>query len=88
MLDALWQVLSAETIDFQDILIFLPSRRAVRSVEKFLVEKSGHSIILPKLVALGEGTDDEDLEEVYSEPNIICLLQYQLRTIYYVCKII
>ena len=71
MLDALWQVLSAEKIDLQDILIFLPSRRAVRSVEKFLVEKSGHSIILPKLVALGEGTDDEDLEEVYSEPNII-----------------
>lgn len=61
MLDALWQVLSAGNIDFKDMLIFLPSRRAVRSVEKFLVDKVGHSILLPHLVALGEGVDE--LEE-------------------------
>lgn len=65
MLDALWQVLTAEKIDFQDMLIFLPSRRAVRSVEKFLVDKVGHSIILPRLIALGEGV--EDLEEDESD---------------------
>ena len=70
MLDALWEVVKSENIDLQDILIFLPSRRAVRSVERFFVEKSGHSIILPKLVALGEG-----FQPVSSDKKIISNVQ-------------
>ena len=63
MLDALWQVLNTSGVPLEDMLIFVPSRRAVRGLEKFLVEKSEHSIILPRLVALGEGAEDLDEEE-------------------------
>ena len=58
--DALWRVMSDSGVALADMLIFLPSRRAVRGFEKFLVQQHGHSIILPRLVALGEGTGDED----------------------------
>ena len=66
-LDALWKILSDSETDLENILIFLPSRRAVRSVEKFLVKKYGHCIILPRLVALGEGIDDLDDETEYTD---------------------
>lgn len=59
MSDALWQVLNASGVDLSRMLIFLPSRRAVRTVEKMLAEKSGGAVILPELVALGEGSPDE-----------------------------
>lgn len=67
--DALWQVINTSGVDLSDILIFLPSRRAVRVVEKMLVKKSGHSVILPRLVALGEGTDDEFQEDDINDVN-------------------
>ena len=60
MMDALGMVLDASGVDLADMLIFLPSRRAVRGVEKYLVERAGHSIILPRLVALGEAADEDD----------------------------
>ena len=59
MLDALGRVIDDANVALADMLIFLPSRRAVRTVEKYLVARAGHGIILPRLVALGEG-DDED----------------------------
>lgn len=59
MSDALWQVLAASGVDLSRMLIFLPSRRAVRTVEKMLAGKSGGAVILPELVALGEGAPDE-----------------------------
>ncbi len=62
MLDALWGQISQYSDDFSKILIFLPSRRAIRSVEKMIVEKAGHATILPNLVPLGDGSDD-DTEE-------------------------
>lgn len=64
--DALWQIISHSGVALSDMLIFLPSRRAVRTVEKMLVEKSGSAIILPHLVALGEGAD-EDLQDDMSD---------------------
>ncbi len=69
MLDALGYVIDVSDVALSDMLIFLPSRRAVRTVEKYLVARAGHGIILPRLVALGEG-DDED---VYSDdaPDVI-----------------
>jgi inactivated superfamily I helicase len=59
MLDALWHVMSSANASLQDMLIFLPSRRAIRSVEQMLVQKHGGAVLLPELVALGEGVEDE-----------------------------
>ncbi len=69
MTDALYKVLEESGAQLSDMLIFLPSRRAVRTFEKYLVDKVGHSIILPRLVALGESpgedvVDEEKLEAV------------------------
>lgn len=60
MMDALWQLICAGggAAHLADMLIFVPSRRAVRAIEKMLVDKMGHAIILPRLVPLGEGSDD------------------------------
>jgi len=81
MADALWRVMTDGGAALEDMLIFLPSRRAVRSVEKMIVEKSGHgAAILPHLVALGEGAGDftDDLEEhddrVVSDMMRVCVL--------------
>ena len=76
MLDALYIVLNASSVPLSDMLIFLPSRRAVRSVEKYLVDKAGHSIILPRLVALGESAeeDDEDEENLDAISNVMRLV--------------
>lgn len=65
MLDALWFQIAQYKNDFSNVLIFLPSRRAIRSVERFIFEKIGHAVILPNLVPLGDGVDDE--EEVYAD---------------------
>lgn len=79
MLDALWWLLQDSKVPLEKTLIFLPSRRAVRSVEKMLVKKSGHSILLPQLVALGEGAEDtedsvEDLPDVISNMERVVVL--------------
>ena len=62
MLDALWGEIAQYKDDFSRVLIFLPSRRAILSVEKMIVEKIGHAVILPNLVPLGNGTEDNDEE--------------------------
>ena len=63
MLDALWGEIEQYKNDFSRVLIFLPSRRAIRSVEKMIVDNVGHAVILPKLVPLGNGVDEEESEE-------------------------
>ncbi len=60
MADALWYVMGAGGVDISDMLIFLPSRRAVRTVEKMIAQKLGGACILPTLVALGEAADEDD----------------------------
>ena len=66
--DALWQVMSESEVDVADMLIFLPSRRAVRSVEKMIAEKKGGVAILPTLVPLGDGADfDENDDDITGE---------------------
>lgn len=62
IMDALWHVIDASGVAMSDMLIFLPSRRAVRSVERMLCDRLGHAVILPHLVALGEGAPDEDID--------------------------
>ena len=69
MLDALWNMISQYEHDFSRVLVFLPSRRAVRSVERMIVNKVGHAVILPNLVPLGSGPEDVDCEEL--TPNTI-----------------
>jgi inactivated superfamily I helicase len=64
-MDALWGQIAQFQNDFSRVLIFLPSRRAIRSVEKFIVEKVGRAVILPNLVPLGDGSEDE--EEFYTD---------------------
>ena len=64
MLDALWFQIAQYKNDFSRVLIFLPSRRAIRSVERFIIEKIGHAVVLPNLVPLGDGADEE---EVYAD---------------------
>lgn len=60
MADALVRIMQDSGEKWEDMLIFLPSRRAVRTVEKDLVRRVGHAVMLPHLVALGEGVDDEE----------------------------
>ncbi len=62
IMDALWHVIDVSGVAMSDMLIFLPSRRAVRSVERMLCDRVGHAVILPHLVALGEGAPDEDID--------------------------
>ena len=62
MLNALWEQIAQYKDDFSRVLIFMPSRRAVRSVEEMIVEKIGHAIILPNLIPLGEGIEDDENE--------------------------
>ncbi len=63
ILDALWNMIQPYSQNFSDVLIFLPSRRAVRGVERMIVDKIGHAVILPNLVPLGTGTENDEYEE-------------------------
>lgn len=67
--DALWRLISESNVDLRDMLIFLPSRRAVRTVEKMIAERSGGCAILPELIPLGEGADDDT--DVVVTPDVI-----------------
>ena len=69
-LDALWHVISSSNVPLNDILIFLPSRRAIRSVEQMLADKFGGAVMLPELVALGEGVEDPEMTEVVTQDTI------------------
>ena len=77
MLDALARLVSSSGVALQDCLIFLPSRRAVRAAEKMFAKKNGGAVILPKMVALGEGGGDApDLEnkELFDDFERVILL--------------
>ena len=63
ILDALWGLVSQYKDDFSRVLIFLPSNRAIKSVEKKIVDSVGHAVVLPNLVPLGNGIDEEETED-------------------------
>ena len=78
IMDALWGMINAYENDFSKVLIFLPSRRAVRGVERMIVEKIGHAVILPDLVPLGTGVengedDTNDNESISNQERVIIL---------------
>lgn len=62
MLDALWGEVAQYKNDFSRVLIFLPSNRAIRSVEKMIVQKIGHAVVLPNLIPLGNGAEEDGKE--------------------------
>ncbi len=61
--DALWSMIEKHKNNFSDVLIFLPSRRAVRGVERMIVEKIGHAVVLPNLIPLGTGVEDDEFDD-------------------------
>ena len=71
MMDALFHIMDTSGVDMRDMLIFLPSRRALRSVEMALVKRAGRAVILPHLVALGEGIDEPEFMDTDTGPDII-----------------
>nr|MBQ0090981.1 PD-(D/E)XK nuclease family protein [Candidatus Enterousia merdequi] len=75
ILDALWEMIAIYKNDFSRVLVFLPSRRAIRSVEKMIVDKVGHATVLPNLIPLGDGVDsEEDLPDTISNQERIIIL--------------
>lgn len=79
ILDGLWRVMTESGIPIPNILLFVPSRRAARSVEKMIAEKSGGAAILPRIVPLGEGVDDiidEDYPGTVSELERVVTVAY------------
>ena len=77
ILDALWQQIEQYREDFSKVLIFLPSRRAIRKFERMIVDKIGHAVILPNLVPLGNGveeSDDEQDDDIISNQERIIIL--------------
>ena len=76
MMNALWEKIQNYKDDFQKVLIFLPSRRAVRAVERKIVEMVGHAVVLPNLVPLGSGVEDceDDINDTVSNQERVILL--------------
>ncbi|MBR4806299.1 MAG: hypothetical protein IKZ64_00585, partial [Alphaproteobacteria bacterium] len=68
-LDALWYMIENFQNDFSNVLIFLPSRRAIRSVERMIVNKIGHACVLPELIPLGTGIEDDEVVDI--DENVI-----------------
>lgn len=75
MTDALMWLMDSSGVDLQDMLIFLPSRRAVRSVEMALVNRVGRALILPHLVALGEGVDEIEADSDGTDNDVVSNLE-------------
>ena len=67
MMDALWEKIQKYKDNFSKVLIFLPSQRAVRCVERMIVEKIGHAVVLPNLVPLGTGVENGEDDNVDSD---------------------
>lgn len=70
MLDGLWHIICESKIDLPNVLIFVPSRRAARTIEKMIVDKIGHACILPKIVPLGVGLEGEDIEDIENASTV------------------
>lgn len=78
ILNALWGFIEKYSDDFSQVLIFLPSRRAIRSVERMIVNKIGHAVILPNLIPLGTGAegceDEDDFSDIISSQEQVIIL--------------
>ncbi|MDR2268896.1 MAG: hypothetical protein LBD94_01785, partial [Rickettsiales bacterium] len=60
MIETLASLIIKDGTDLSDVLVFVPTRRAGRKLEKFLSDKFDGAAIMPKIVGLGEGDDSAD----------------------------
>ncbi len=74
ILDALWDLAKRADHNYINDVIFLPTSRACRAIEKMFVEKIGHAIIPPKLIPLGNGLDDLDDSNVMDSSDRLLIL--------------
>ena len=58
--DALWKLLESDIDCLSDCIIFLPTLRAIKTYEKFIVDKIGSSCVLPKFMVLGQESDSNN----------------------------
>ena len=86
-LDGLWQVMQKSGVALTDTVIFVPSRRAVRTLEKMIVEKNGHAVLLPQIVPLGEGFDGEEDMENENVPNVVSDTERVITMAYLLSKV-
>lgn len=61
--DALWELLETNLDNLSDYIIFLPTLRAIRTYEKYIVDKISHSCILPKFMVIGQESDSNNILE-------------------------
>ncbi|MCQ2562863.1 MAG: hypothetical protein MJ158_04600, partial [Alphaproteobacteria bacterium] len=71
ILQGLWQIISPYQQNLSDILIFLPTKRAIRCFENMLYKNLGNNAVLPVLVPLGSGVDYCEDEDITDETAII-----------------
>ena len=64
MLETLASLIIKGPGGLSDALVFVPTRRAARGLEKILCAQSGGQTLLPKIVPLGEGDDSEETVDV------------------------
>ena len=84
ILNVLWDRIKSYSDDFSKLLLFLPSRRAIRSFEMLIVKKIGHAVILPNMVPLGTGVDNEEEIDVLSNQERVIKLASILTTVPYI----
>lgn len=84
ILNVLWDRIKSYSDDFSGLLLFLPSRRAIRSLEMLIVKNIGHAVILPNMVPLGTGVDNEEEMDVLSNQERVIKLASILTTVPYI----
>ncbi|MBQ7409692.1 MAG: hypothetical protein IJV03_03950, partial [Alphaproteobacteria bacterium] len=84
ILNILWDKIKSYSDDFSKVLLFLPSRRAIRSFEMLIVKNIGHAVLLPNMVPLGTGVDNEEEIDVLSNQERVIKLASILTTVPYI----
>ena len=84
ILNILWDRIKSYSDDFSKLLLFLPSRRAIRSFEMLIVKNVGHAVVLPNMVPLGTGVDNEEETDVLSNQERVIKLASILTSVPYI----
>ncbi len=84
ILNILWDRIKSYSDDFSKLLLFLPSRRAIRSFEMLIVKNIGHAVVLPNMVPLGTGVDNEEETDVLSNQERVIKLASILTSVPYI----
>ena len=68
LIDFATSLITKDRTDLSKSLVFVPTRRAARLLEKKIAESFGGAAVLPRIVGLGEG--DDELDEPEAITNI------------------